>query len=516
MLARVYSCAMIGLDGVIVEVEVDTAQGLPAMVIVGLPDTAVQESRERVQAAIKNAGLRYPRGRLVVNLAPATVRKEGPAYDLPIALGVLACNGQIPPESVADAIVVGELSLDGKVRHTRGVLPMAALARQQGFQRIYVPAADAAEAALVPDLEVLAVESLAELVAHLCGHQTLTPVPPIDLQALPAVGQTDFQEIKGQEHVKRALEVAAAGGHNVLMIGPPGAGKTLLARAMPGILPRMTIEEALDVTRIYSVADQLPADAPLVRVRPFRAPHHTISHAGLVGGGNWPHPGEISLAHRGVLFLDELPEFSPRTLEVLRQPLEDKVVTISRAQGSLTFPANFQLVAAMNPCPCGYYGDHQKACTCSSQMVTRYQKRISGPLLDRIDLHVEVPRVEIDKLSDDRLGEPSAVIQQRVEIARQRQRQRFDSLRASIGESEPAPTITCNAEMSTAQVRQTCALDESGKTLMRTATTRLQLSARAYHRVLKVARTIADLEGSETIQVHHLAEALQYRPKMEM
>ncbi|GAB4479324.1 MAG: YifB family Mg chelatase-like AAA ATPase [Anaerolineales bacterium] len=516
MLARVYSCAMIGLDGVIVEVEVDTAQGLPAMVIVGLPDAAVQESRERVQAAIKNSGLRYPRGRLVVNLAPATVRKEGPAYDLPIALGVLACNGQIPLESVEDAIVVGELSLDGKVRHTRGVLPMAALARQQGFRRIYVPSSDAAEAALVPGLEVLAVESLAELVAHLCGQQSLQPVPALDLQALPAVGQSDFQEIKGQEHVKRALEVAAAGGHNVLMIGPPGAGKTLLSRAMPGILPRLTIEEALDVTRIYSVADQLPADAPLVRVRPFRAPHHTISHAGLVGGGNWPHPGEISLAHRGVLFLDELPEFSPRTLEVLRQPLEDKVVTISRAQGSLTFPANFQLIAAMNPCPCGYHGDHQKVCTCSAQMVTRYQKRISGPLLDRIDIHVEVPRVEVDKLSDDRLGEPSATIQQRVETARQRQHQRFASLNTSAEEHEASPLITCNAEMSAAQVRQTCILDEAGKTLMRTATTRLQLSARAYHRVLKVARTIADLEGSEAIQVHHLAEALQYRPKMEV
>ncbi|MGB9591785.1 MAG: YifB family Mg chelatase-like AAA ATPase, partial [Candidatus Kryptoniota bacterium] len=320
MLARVYSCAIIGLEGVIVEVEVDTANGLPGMAIVGLPDTAVQESRERVAAAIKNADFKYPRSRLVVNLAPATVRKEGPAYDLPIALGVLACSGQIPLPKLQHALVVGELSLDGKVRHTRGVLPMAALARQEGFEQIFVPQADAAEAALIPGLEVFAIENLTQLVAHLRNETPLNPFPPIEIDALAAIGQTDFQEIKGQEHVKRALEVAAAGGHNVLMIGPPGAGKTLLARAVPGILPRMTIEEALDVTRIYSVADQLPPDVPLIRSRPFRSPHHTISHAGLVGGGNWPHPGEISLAHRGVLFLDELPEFSPRTLEVLRQP----------------------------------------------------------------------------------------------------------------------------------------------------------------------------------------------------
>jgi magnesium chelatase family protein len=511
VLARVYSCALLGLDGELVEVEVDiTRAQMPHTTIVGLPDAAVQEAKERVRAAIRNGGLTWPfNSSVTVNLAPADLRKEGPSYDLPIAAGVLLAGGQIVAD-VEDAVFLGELSLDGDVRPVHGVLPMVALAKKRGKARAFVPAANAAEAALVAGIDVFPVTSLSSLAAHLLG------AVPIEARRNSGESQppelyrgTEFADIVGQEHVKRALEVAASGGHNVIMRGPPGSGKTLLARAMPSIMPAMTTDEALEVTRIYSVAALLPAGAGLISTRPFRAPHHTISHAGLVGGGTMPRPGEITLCHRGVLFLDELPEFGPQVLEVLRQPLEDRIVTISRARMSVTFPANFSLIAAMNPCPCGYYGDPTRDCTCPANVVSRYQRRISGPLLDRIDLFVDVPRVAYEKLAEVTRGEPSDAVAARVQDARAVQQRRF-------ADAATGPT-TLNAEMNPSQVREYAQLQltDGAQNLLKLAVEQLNLSARAFHRVLKLARTIADLAGSDGIDQPHLAESIQYRERAE-
>jgi magnesium chelatase family protein len=503
MLAKVKSAAVLGLEGRLVDVEVDISPGLPSFTIVGLPDAAVQEARERVRAAIRNSGCAFPMKRIVVNLAPADLKKAGPAYDLPIAIGILLSSEQVAAD-VSQAVLLGELSLDGSLRHTNGVLPMVALAHENGMSDIIVPDIDAKEASLINGTKIIPFSSLSQLVSYLRGEISAPEYEPDGIQEYrpPAYSITDLAYIKGQEHVKRALEVAAAGGHNVIMMGPPGSGKTLLARSLPSILPSMTNEEALEVTKIYSVSGLLPPDTPLMRQRPFRSPHYTISSAGLVGGGHWPKPGEISLSHRGVLFLDELPEFGHSLLEVLRQPLEDKVVTISRAQGSITFPANFMLVGAMNPCPCGYYGDPFRQCTCPTSLVSRYQKRISGPFIDRVDIFVEVPHIDYEKLTDDRLGEKSAAVQERVINTRSRQMKRFEGTR-----------LTGNAEMTPTEVRDFCQVEESAQSLLKTAMKQLYLSARAFHRILKLARTIADLEEADIIKAHHLAEAIQYRPR---
>jgi len=506
MLAKVMSCAIVGLEGAIVEVEVDISPGLPSFTIVGLPDTAVQEARERVRAAIRNSGYTFPMKRIVVNLAPADLKKAGPAYDLPIALGILLSSEQVAAD-VSQSILLGELSLDGSLRHTNGILPMVALAHEQGFSTVIVPEMDAKEASLIEPAKIIPVSSLPQLISYLRGEIPAPEYKPdgVEEYTPPVLSLTDLAYIKGQEHVKRALEVAAAGGHNIVMMGPPGSGKTLLARSLPSILPPMTNEEALEVTKIYSVSGLLPPDTPLIRQRPFRAPHYTISNAGLVGGGHWPKPGEISLSHRGVLFLDELPEFGHSLLETLRQPLEDKVITISRAQGSVMFPANFMLVGAMNPCPCGYYGDAFRQCTCPPSLVSRYQRRMSGPFIDRVDIFVEVPHIDYEKLADERLGEKSEKVQARVLAARSRQRERFSGTR-----------LACNAEMTPTEVREFCQVEEQAQSLLKAAMKQLYLSARAFHRILKLARTIADLENGNIIKAHHLAEAIQYRPRSQV
>lgn len=510
MLARTLACEIVGLEGKLVDVEVDfSPTAMPAFIVVGLPDAAVQESRERVRAAIKNSGLRFPMKRFVVNLAPADLRKEGPAYDLAMAVGCLAVTDQVPIHKLESAMFIGELSLDGMVKHVRGILPIALAAHAAGIETLYVSPEDAELASFVPNLDVVPVRSLGHLVEHLYEMNIIPPFHRPETESAPHndyFGITDMRDIKGQEHVKRALEVSAAGAHNILMVGSPGVGKTLMSRALPSILPNLSWEEALEVTRIYSVADLLSSDHPLITARPFRAPHHTISQAGLVGGGSYPRPGEISLAHRGVLFLDEFVEFSAKTLEVLRQPIEDKQVTISRAKISLTYPANFMLVASMNPCPCGYLNDPVHHCTCTDSTIRQYQQKISGPLLDRIDIQIDVPRVDYDKLTSLKQGESSEDIRERVEAARQIQRHRF----------EGSENLQANADMGVKQIDAMCIVTDEAAQLLKTTIQQMQLSARAYHRILKLARTIADLDEQETIDVPHIAEAIQYRPRRLM